>query len=856
MQLSTEFPAKIDFTSSNLNYRAPHPSAHVGPMERPTSTIGALGGINDPVPCALSRDAHGTSIASTPATFFAPFVARGWRFVGDATRTTTYGSLTMVTPGNDNLIEGKSAPFMSSDVSFASEAMTVEARRTLRACGLLVSKDFAPAEQPRLGKATPPRTSLRDHIAEHLKCMMSAMVALRVCATVYRHKRWAFECFREMYRKSRELKRRLRNSKKSALGNDACESLKKLLHAFDVMMERLCDPSGRIRGEFYDGMVTCPWDVDYEWQKNAAFHEEMFAVPYADKDDRDMTHSCEVRNESWEAHEPASQHVDPVATGAKPVLASRRLSVGSTASADTDDDGVMDGKRKYSELSSDREVAAKCRMKPKLREISCSVALAMAAEIDIVAAAAAHFFVTCNLCKDGPSFHEYLTNVTSAYGLPLAKKMKSALQTLVVPHIGEERFPDDVSFHYTMLVERYATASSAQKLLPLVAADPNPSLHIVMMQHVEGAYIMSRDGPDDEIDARFNRLMRDYSLRVAASHHQRMGFQGHSGVGTRSPLPSLIRKWMDTCYDSVARLYSPAVPSYQAMYALYEASPEGWIEISSGGTGYWTSVLTTCKIPAQAVNVTRQRDDKTTFTPMPPTSEPFVAIHDDVPDVCAEFKNFGLLINCLPRDGDLAIECVSNFTGTNIALIGEWQGSTAGSRFLRRLAKGFEFIQAYPLGAVGDRLFELSIWRRRAKRLSKKFRKEKNLSTNHTFPSVKRCHVAGCCSTSHTLFCCALCRAVFVCPNHLCSLHDEWDLEHAKVHEDRLLPTIDRMRSYDVELEKTNEYKLMRSETIMAFNPYRYGAETWTVDYRARLNDTYEIARLGVPRIDPVPDWR
>lgn len=807
-------------------------------MERPTTTCGARGGVDDAAPSYKSSDARAAR-AATPAEFFAPFIASGWRFIGEAPRALTYASLAIVPPGNEERLIGTLSSYMTPRADWSAVSGKADAARAARACGLLVARDAAePNSGTQRGRSALNRANLRDHIAAGVRGMLSAMVALRACATVYRHKRWAFECFREMYRKHRELKRRLRNSKKSALGNGAARALDDLMLSFDTMMEHLCDPHGRMRAEFYDGMVICPWDADYEWQKNAAFHEDLFSVPYAQSDDRDMTHSCDAEDASNTVRAELNE-------------SSRRssLSGDSTASTYTDDGGVVGGKRKHDETSASVDITArKCRLKPALGEISCAVALEMAAEIDTVAAAAAHFFATCDLCKDGPTFAEYLTVVTSAYGFSFAKAMRDSVESDVIPHIREQGFPDDVSFHYTMLMERYAAAANSRQLLKLVAEDPNPALHIALLQQVEGAYIMSKDGPTDEVDARFNRLMRQYAIEVAASQHRRMGCEDRGGSETLSPLAPVIRKWMDACKNTLGRLYSPGVPSFDAMKDLREASPNGWVEIGCGINGYWTSVLNKCQIPAQAVNICLN-------TVSGPILRPFVNIHDDVADVCSEFTKFGILMNCFPHDGDLANECLRNFTGSTVAVIGEWQGTTAGSRFLRRLAKRFELVSSTSLQPSGDSVHEVSIWKRRAERLSRKVRQKNGLSASQTFPAVKKCRVAGCQSTSHTIFCCRLCRSAFACPDHLNSLHDEWDLDHCKVHATRLLPAIDRMRCYDVELKSTDDSKLMRSDTIMAFNPYRAGAETWIVDYVSRAN-VYEVAKIGIPRVETIGNWR
>jgi hypothetical protein len=140
---------------------------------------------------------------------------------------------------------------------------------------------------------------------------------------------------------------------------------------------------------------------------------------------------------------------------------------------------------------------------------------------------------------------------------------------------------------------------------------------------------------------------------------------------------------------------------------------------------------------------------------------------------------------------------------------------------------------------IGDSAHELSIWKRRAEKLTKQKRRDDALSRRDVFPAVKKCQVAGCQSKSRTMFCCRLCRSAFVCSEHLHALHDEYDLAHATEHCVRLLPTLDRLRGYEVELAHGEGKKQMRSETIMAFNPFIAGVDCWMVDYRKSSNDVY-----------------
>ena len=124
------------------------------------------------------------------------------------------------------------------------------------------------------------------------------------------------------------------------------------------------------------------------------------------------------------------------------------------------------------------------------------------------------------------------------------------------------------------------------------------------------------------------------------------------------------------------------------------------------------------------------------------------------------------------------------------------------------------------------------------------------------FPMVKKCRVPECQAKCQTLFCCRLCRNAFACAEHLHTLHDEWDAEHTEEHAARLLPKVERLRSYEIQLDVRSDARLMRSQSIMAFNPFRQGAQCWAVDYLSGWNNAYQDVRLSELRVDPVEGWR
>jgi len=812
-------------------------------MERPT--LGARGGVDN----IASTNSNSPTRAPTPASFFAPFVAHGWRFIStdDAHRGASahrFATTTIVPPGYEHIVAGTNAKFMIPDRSWF-DLSSPGVVRAMKACGLMISKretakdvlEREKRERMNGGRRVHARLNLRDHVAIHLNAMVSALVALRVSATVYRHQRWAFECFREVYRKTKELKFRLRNSKVSALGKDSYASLRELIKAFDGMMHVMCDFEGDIRREFYDGAATCPWDVDYEWQRNPHFSDELFDVPYAKADHQDMTMSKVCGDTMRGSLNNASDNVRETAS-----------SQGSQVSEQTNDAGAAAKRQRRESVDS---AAQQCRVKPLLEQIPAATALAMGAEVDIVAGAVAHFFETCDLCVQGPTFQEYLTVVTSAYDFTFANEMVTAIENYVMPYMEGHALPDEIAFYYQRLLEQYRGSLDIRERARLVSEDPNPLLHVTLMQTIEGVLIMAKDGPEHAITPRYDALMRQYADAIAVAHHKRTEF---SHAASRegcvpealppAPCPASIGRWRTGCRQWTTQIYAPAVPSFEAILALKDAAPsEGWREAGARRAPYWTDVLRRCGVRVfDESNVT------------PDCNKPENTIDDD-----AVVNVSGMLFCCEPRDGDVAIEHLRDSKVDSIAVVGEWQGSTAGSRFLRRLSKRFNLVKTITLPNWSDSTHELSIWKRRKHRLSKSKRAKHELMKTDVFPCVQRCRVSGCeaWSSSTTMFCCRLCRSAFVCEHHLAALHDDWDTAHSVEHAIRLLPKVSHLSRYDVKLTRTTDgTDIFRSESIMAFNPFRHEAEFWNVDYAKPSHEGYTDVRLSMPRVEVVENWK
>ena len=61
---------------------------------------------------------------------------------------------------------------------------------------------------------------------------------------------------------------------------------------------------------------------------------------------------------------------------------------------------------------------------------------------------------------------------------------------------------------------------------------------------------------------------------------------------------------------------------------------------------------------------------------------------------------------------------VRNFSGNTVIHVGEWRGDTGDARFEAELASGWELQTRLPLPCWGDTVEDLTVWTRRASRLS------------------------------------------------------------------------------------------------------------------------------------------
>ena len=136
---------------------------------------------------------------------FAPFIAHGWRFIGEGARAATYGATTLVPPGCEATLLGENASFMVPGEHWSPETTDEGARLVFKACGFLFEKGLSGGQAAGEASESSSRRVERfgrDASARH----DDGVGGDAVSATVYRHKRWSFECFREMYRNHRALK--------------------------------------------------------------------------------------------------------------------------------------------------------------------------------------------------------------------------------------------------------------------------------------------------------------------------------------------------------------------------------------------------------------------------------------------------------------------------------------------------------------------------------------------------------------------------------------------------------------------------------------------------------------------------
>jgi hypothetical protein len=123
--------------------------------------------------------------------------------------------------------------------------------------------------------------------------------------------------------------------------------------------------TGRSAPNFTMESLSSATDADYEWQKNAAFDDELFNVPYAERNATDAVRDVDVERVQKQYSE----------------------SEGSDRSTLTD---VAQRKRSASEETATQRSGKVRRIARS--QISCRVALDIAAEVDIVMGIVCHFF--------------------------------------------------------------------------------------------------------------------------------------------------------------------------------------------------------------------------------------------------------------------------------------------------------------------------------------------------------------------------------------------------------------------------------------------------------------------------------
>lgn len=189
-----------------------------------------------------------------------------------------------------------------------------------------------------------------------------------------------------------------------------------------------------------------------------------------------------------------------------------------------------------------------------------------------------------------------------------------------------------------------------------------------------------------------------------------MFFQQALQDGTRPPppCPDALQAWRDSARTWACHLYAYAVPNSTALNALCQLSP--LIEIGAG-TGYWARLLKSRGADILALDIAPTNTSPNVYHGSAPS-------HGKVKHGGASelFKHStrSLFLCYPPPNNPMALSCLEAYHGLRVAVVGEVDGDTGTTAFLRALVDQFTLERKVPLPNFGDTVYELTIWQRRA----------------------------------------------------------------------------------------------------------------------------------------------
>lgn len=230
------------------------------------------------------------------------------------------------------------------------------------------------------------------------------------------------------------------------------------------------------------------------------------------------------------------------------------------------------------------------------------------------------------------------------------------------------------------------------KALRLGASDAcaNPLLAVMWARFQEAARLFSQAG-----------LQHNAALAVA---------DDESSDGNRwaaAPCSASMTAWRSASRE--VHLYAFAAPNRLAIEALSRRAP--LVEIGAG-TGYWAWVLKKAGIDVLAFDIMPPGQTATALNTYHGRIPCFTEVAPGGVKQGGRYRQHTLLL-CYPPPGQsMAADCLNQYRGSCVCVIGEWDGDTGSASFTRALQKEWRLLERVVLPNWTDSGHELTIWDR------------------------------------------------------------------------------------------------------------------------------------------------
>lgn len=209
-------------------------------------------------------------------------------------------------------------------------------------------------------------------------------------------------------------------------------------------------------------------------------------------------------------------------------------------------------------------------------------------------------------------------------------------------------------------------------------------------------------------------------------------------------LPTELSIWTAACRDFACRMYSFAVPTYEAVQAISEWSPI--IEIGAG-TGYWANLI---KVAGADVIALDTHPPNLKFNLYHGRYTPHTDILKGSHSNLQNYPNHTLFLCYPPPDNTMALDALSSYTGETVIHVGEWFGDTGTLKFQQLLEKEFTLIQKILLPNWSSTSYDLTIWKRSSSKCRHPYL---SCSVCQAESNLRRCRI-----TCSQVFCTETCK--------------------------------------------------------------------------------------------------